>query len=46
MSSACAAGVVALGEAYRMVKHGYMNMMIAGGCDYSVTQFGQLNMDV
>lgn len=44
-SYACAAGVIALGEAYRLVKHGYMDQMICGGADYSVSEVGQVNMD-
>lgn len=39
-SFACAAGVIALGDAYRLIKHGYMNMMLCGGADYSVSTSG------
>jgi 3-oxoacyl-[acyl-carrier-protein] synthase II len=39
-SFACSAGVIALGEAYRLVKHGYMDKMICGGADYSVSEVG------
>lgn len=37
--------MVALGDAYRLIKHGYMDKMIAGGADYSVSEIGQCNMD-
>lgn len=33
ISSACASGVLAIGEAYRRVKHGYADVVIAGGTD-------------
>jgi len=45
-SFACAAGVIAVGDAYRLIKHGYMDRMLCGGADYSVTMTGQTNMDV
>ncbi len=33
VSCACASGAVAIGEAYKLVKHGYSNLMIAGGAE-------------
>lgn len=35
--TACATGTHSIGEAYRMIKHGYMDLMIAGGCEASIT---------
>ena len=35
---ACAAGAISIGEAYRLIAHGYQDYMIAGGADYSVTE--------
>ena len=37
---------MAIGDAFRQIKHGYMNHMIAGGADYSVNYEGQINMDI
>jgi 3-oxoacyl-[acyl-carrier-protein] synthase II len=36
-STACTTGTVAIGEAYRMVKHGYAQVALAGGADATVT---------
>jgi beta-ketoacyl-acyl-carrier-protein synthase II len=33
VSSACASGAVAIGEAFRIIKHGYSSLMIAGGSE-------------
>lgn len=33
ISNACASGANAIGEAYRLIKHGYANIMIAGGAE-------------
>jgi len=44
-SVACAAGVISIGESYRLIKHGYMDRMVCGGADYSVSEFGLDNMD-
>ena len=33
VSCACASGAVAIGEAFRIIKHGYSNLMIAGGSE-------------
>ena len=35
-SMASAGGAIAIGEAYRLVKHGYADRVIAGGLDYNV----------
>lgn len=34
--TACSTGLHNIGEAYRSIKHGYMDVMIAGGAEYSV----------
>jgi 3-oxoacyl-[acyl-carrier-protein] synthase II len=33
LSSACASGTTAIGEAYRLVSHGYAPVVLAGGAD-------------
>ncbi len=33
ITTACASGTQAIGEAYRLIKHGYTHTMIAGGAD-------------
>lgn len=38
--TACAAGTTALGEAFRAIKHGDAEMMIAGGTESSITNEG------
>jgi 3-oxoacyl-[acyl-carrier-protein] synthase II len=38
--SACASGSHAIGEAYRMIKHGYANVMVAGGAEAPITPVG------
>ncbi len=35
--TACATGTNAIGEAFRMIKHGYLDVMIAGGAEASIT---------
>lgn len=40
MVTACASGTNAIGEAYRMIKHGYSDVMIAGGTEASITRAG------
>lgn len=38
--TACASGNNAIGEAYRSIKHGYADWMIAGGAEASVNEIG------
>ncbi len=38
--SACATGTHAIGEAYRMIKHGYAKVMVSGGTESCVTPLG------
>ncbi len=37
MISACATGTHCIGESYRMIKHGYQDIVLAGGTEASVT---------
>ena len=37
MVTACASGTHCIGESYRMIKHGYQDIMVAGGTEASVT---------
>lgn len=37
-STASSSGAVAIGEAYRLIKHGYQDMMIAGGVDFNLNR--------
>ena len=37
--SACAAGSNAIGEAFRKIKHGYLDACVAGGAEASLTHF-------
>ena len=37
-SMASAGGSIAIGEAYRLVKHGIVDRIIAGGLDYNVNE--------
>jgi 3-oxoacyl-[acyl-carrier-protein] synthase II len=39
-SSACASGSHAVGEAYRMIRHGYMDAAITGGAEAALTSLG------
>lgn len=46
-TSACASGVHAIGEAFRAIRHGYMDAAVAGGCESAITPlsvagFGQM----
>lgn len=36
-TSACASGSHAVGEAFRAIRHGYMDACVAGGCESAVT---------
>lgn len=36
--TACATGTNSIGEAYRNIKHGYIDLCLAGGTEYSVTK--------
>jgi 3-oxoacyl-[acyl-carrier-protein] synthase II len=40
VASACAAGGQAIGEAYRLIKTGRVDAVIAGGCEASLTYLG------
>jgi 3-oxoacyl-[acyl-carrier-protein] synthase II len=39
-ASACASGSHAIGEAYRMIRHGYLDAAIAGGTEAALTSLG------
>ncbi len=38
--TACASGTHSIGEAYRMIKHGYEDVILAGGTEASITPSG------
>ncbi|EXJ24169.1 3-oxoacyl-[acyl-carrier-protein] synthase, KASII [Alkalibacterium sp. AK22] len=38
--TACASGNNSIGEAYRTIKHGYADMMLAGGSEASINEIG------
>lgn len=40
MVTACASGTHCIGESYRMIKHGYQDVVIAGGTEASITPIG------
>lgn len=40
MVTACASGTHSIGEAYRMIKHGYEDVIFAGGTEASITPTG------
>ena len=40
MVTACAGGTHSIGEAYRMIKHGYEDVIFAGGTEASITPTG------
>lgn len=40
MTTACASGTHAIGEAFRIIRHGYQDIMIAGGTEASVNETG------
>jgi len=37
LTTACASGTDSIGEAYRMIKHGYQDVIMAGGTEASIT---------
>lgn len=38
--TACASSTNAIGESFRKIKDGYMDIMLTGGCEASITEFG------
>ncbi len=38
--TACATSTNSIGEAYRNIKHGYLDVCFAGGAEYSITKIG------
>lgn len=38
--TACASSTNAIGESFRKIKDGYMDIMFTGGCEASITEFG------
>lgn len=38
--TACATGTNSIGEAYRNIKHGYVDLCFAGGSEYTITKSG------
>ena len=40
LSTACASSTHAIGECYRIIKHGYQDIMVAGGSEASITKLG------
>ena len=40
ITTACASGTHAIGESYRIIKHGYQDMMLAGGTEASINELG------
>ena len=38
--TACAGGTNAIGEAFRIIRDGYLDIMLAGGCESSITPLG------
>lgn len=40
MVTACASGTHCIGESFRMIKHGYQDVVLAGGTEAAVTQIG------
>jgi 3-oxoacyl-(acyl-carrier-protein) synthase len=44
-TNGCAAGIMAIGDAYRLIASGKMDAMVAGGADYSVSKGSQSLME-
>lgn len=40
MVTACATGTHCIGESYRLIKHGYQDVVVAGGTEGSITETG------
>ncbi len=40
ISTACASATHSIGECYRLIKHGYQDIMLAGGTESSITPLG------
>jgi len=40
MTTACASGTHAIGEAFRIIRHGYQDVMLAGGTEASINESG------
>src|SRR4029077_14243647 len=40
VATACTTGAHAIGDAFRLIQHGYADAMICGGAEASVTPFG------
>ncbi len=40
ITTACASGTHAIGESYRIIKHGYQDLMLAGGTEASINPIG------
>lgn len=40
VTTACASGTHAIGEAYRLIKHGYQDVIMAGGTEASINELG------
>lgn len=40
MITACATGTHCIGESYRLIKHGYQDVVVAGGTEGSITETG------
>lgn len=38
--TACATGTDSIGEAYRLIKHGYQDAVFAGGCEAAICELG------
>jgi 3-oxoacyl-[acyl-carrier-protein] synthase II len=45
-SQACAAGAIGIGDAFKLVKWGYADCLLAGGADFSCNIAGYYMMDL